>query len=723
MSSTSLYGATAQSGTVSTTNLTSLYSNTGAFTTGTVTTAVNSVTGGTGVTVNPTTGNVVVSIGQPVGTANNVTFANVTATGNLSNSYYTLANAVGTNGQVLTTDGAGATAWTNVSGLGLVNSVTGSGAGISVSPTTGAVVVTNTGVTSITGTANQIIASSSTGAVTLSTPQNIATTSSPTFANQTLTGSLTLNGSTSGSVNLSVPAVAGSSSMIIPSGSSTLVARDTTDTLTNKTISGVNNTISGIGNASLVNSSITLGTTNIALGATSLTPAGLTSVTVTQDPVAALDLATKQYVDQVATTGLTFHAPVQAATTASLASITGGTVTYNQPGGPGVGVGATITLSVALTVLDGYTLLNTNRILVKDEVNQTYNGVYTWATGGTVLTRATDADTYGANPNQLSLNDYFFTQNGTVNKGIAYVLNAPAGTIIFGTSAITFAEFSSSQVYTATAPIAITGTVISLNTVPIASGGTGQITANAAINALLPSQSGNAGKVLSTDGTNTSWSTLPSAGVTSITGTANQIIASSSTGAVTLSTPQDIATTSSPTFANITTTGDIAVNGGDITTTAATFNLINTTATTLNMGATATAVNIGAATGTVAINNPALSMGNGSAIITLASRIRLTQLLFTTSAATPNQIVFTDSASNYRNVKFQFDVVSGSDRHSADITLTNNGTTSYITVANEMWTNVSLTDWDTSISGSNVRLLVSPTNAVTNYRAWITGII
>jgi len=52
-----------------------------------------------------------------------------------------------------------------------------------------------------------------------------------------------------------------------------------------------------------------------------------------------------------------------------------------------------------------------------------------------------------------------------------------------------------------------------------------------------------------------SWNANVSAlggGVTSITGTANQVIASSSTGAVTLSLPQDIATTSSPTFANVT---------------------------------------------------------------------------------------------------------------------------------------------------------------------------
>jgi hypothetical protein len=39
----------------------------------------------------------------------------------------------------------------------------------------------------------------------------------------------------------------------------------------------------------------------------------------------------------------------------------------------------------------------------------------------------------------------------------------------------------------------------------IAQGGTGQTTANAAVNALLPAQTGQAGKVLGTDGTNTSW--------------------------------------------------------------------------------------------------------------------------------------------------------------------------------------------------------------------------
>jgi len=44
-------------------------------------------------------------------------------------------------------------------------------------------------------------------------------------------------------------------------------------------------------------------------------------------------------------------------------------------------------------------------------------------------------------------------------------------------------------------------------TLGIANGGTGQTTANAALNALLPSQGGNSGKFLTTDGTDTSWAT------------------------------------------------------------------------------------------------------------------------------------------------------------------------------------------------------------------------
>ena len=50
-------------------------------------------------------------------------------------------------------------------------------------------------------------------------------------------------------------------------------------------------------------------------------------------------------------------------------------------------------------------------------------------------------------------------------------------------------------------------------TIDIANGGTGQTTANAAFNALVPSQTGNTGKYLTTNGTDTSWATNASGDV------------------------------------------------------------------------------------------------------------------------------------------------------------------------------------------------------------------
>jgi hypothetical protein len=54
---------------------------------------------------------------------------------------------------------------------------------------------------------------------------------------------------------------------------------------------------------------------------------------------------------------------------------------------------------------------------------------------------------------------------------------------------------------------------------------------------------------------------------------------------------------------NTTLTGDIAVNGGDITTNQTTFNLVETTATTLNVGGAATTLNVGASSGTTNVRN------------------------------------------------------------------------------------------------------------------------
>ena len=57
-------------------------------------------------------------------------------------------------------------------------------------------------------------------------------------------------------------------------------------------------------------------------------------------------------------------------------------------------------------------------------------------------------------------------------------------------------------------------------TVPVTNGGTGASTANGGFNALAPSQTGNSGKYLTTDGTDTSWATNPLGTVTSVAATA-----------------------------------------------------------------------------------------------------------------------------------------------------------------------------------------------------------
>jgi hypothetical protein len=53
-----------------------------------------------------------------------------------------------------------------------------------------------------------------------------------------------------------------------------------------------------------------------------------------------------------------------------------------------------------------------------------------------------------------------------------------------------------------------------------------------------------------------------------------------------------------------TLTGDLGVNGGDITTTATTFNLVNATATTLSIGSAASTARLGATSGTLTLGNP-----------------------------------------------------------------------------------------------------------------------
>ena len=62
-----------------------------------------------------------------------------------------------------------------------------------------------------------------------------------------------------------------------------------------------------------------------------------------------------------------------------------------------------------------------------------------------------------------------------------------------------------------------------------------------------------------------------------------------------------------------TNTGDLAVNGGDITTTSTTANLLNTAATTINLGGVATAINIGSSLGSTVTAGGQFTINSGAA--------------------------------------------------------------------------------------------------------------
>lgn len=436
-----------------------------------------------------------------LGTSNQITVANGTGTGNptialADNPVLGGTGAMtlpkGTNAQqpagvegqlrfntsTSTFDGYSAGAWRQFSVAGGVTSFSAGSTGFSPSSgTSGAVVLSGTlnaasggtGANTLTG----YVYGNGTGIMTASTtiPNAGLVNSAITIngSSVSLGGSITVTATATNALTIGTGLTGTSyngSAPVTIAIDSTVATLTGNQTLTNKTISGASNTLTNIANASLTNSSVTVGTTAIALGASSLTLGGLTSVAVTQDPTSALQLATKQYVDAVAE-GLHVHASCAAATTGTLASITGGTVTYNNGSS---GVGATLTLSVALTTLDGYTLLNGDRVLVKNEATQANNGIYTWATGGTVLTRATDFDTAA----EMASGDFTFVSNGTLYANTGWVQTDPVTTV--GTSPVIWVQFSGAGTYTAGTGLTLAGSQFSITNTAVTAGAYGSAT-------------------------------------------------------------------------------------------------------------------------------------------------------------------------------------------------------------------------------------------------------
>jgi len=179
-------------------------------------------------------------------------------------------------------------------------------------------------------------------------------------------------------------------------------------------------------------------------------------LTLVQDPTSNLQAATKQYVDTIAAAGLHYHDPVRVEKEGNLSA------TYSN-GTAGVGATLTNNSTQAALTIDGVALSLNDRVLIYEQTNGYENGVYTVTNVGSastnwVLTRATDADSYGpSDPDSLGQGDAFFVLEGTAGAGELYVMNTE-GTITFGTTNITFTQVAATAVYSAGTGLTLTGT-------------------------------------------------------------------------------------------------------------------------------------------------------------------------------------------------------------------------------------------------------------------------
>jgi hypothetical protein len=273
------------------------------------------------------------------------------------------------------------------------------------------------------------------------------------------------------------------------------------------------------------------------------------------DPVQNQDVATKIYVDNAVSTAISYHPPVTAASTTTMAATTGGTISYTQPNGAGNGVGALLTTTGTFNLIDTANVQTVGtRILIKNEANAVYNGVYTWA-NATNIVRSTDTNTYGAgNVTSLGLNDYFFVLSGNVNLGSAYIVSAPTGTITFGTSNITFAQFSQSQVYTANtaAGISLTGTVINakVDGITTAFDGSGNISVKASANLTTPNIGAATGTSVSVT-SNITGGNLNAAGLSLSSNVVSTLNVTGNVAGINITTPGLISATGNITGGNI----------------------------------------------------------------------------------------------------------------------------------------------------------------------------
>lgn len=163
-------------------------------------------------------------------------------------------------------------------------------------------------------------------------------------------------------------------------------------------------------------------------------------------------LVNKEYVD-IAITGLDWKNSVRVATTSP--SDTSGYV-YNATNEP---AGLVWTGVTTAPVIDGVTLNDGDRILIKNALTQAGNGLFVYDATNQAFVRTDDANSSAEVSDGLAV----FVEEGTTNAGTAWVLTSPDGPANLGTDNIIFTQFAGTNLFVAGSGLSLNGNVFSVN--------------------------------------------------------------------------------------------------------------------------------------------------------------------------------------------------------------------------------------------------------------------
>ena len=351
----------------------------------------------------------------------------------------------------------------NITSVGTLTSlgVNGTVTAVAFTANTGVFTGNGNGLSSIVGanvTGTVASATAATNASALLQNTSTATSVFPTFSTSSANGNSSAVVSTGISANLANASITATTFVGALSGNATTAGTVVTAAQPNITSVGTLTSATVTGNVAAGNLTTT--------GVLSVTGTGVSSIAGNLDmtsntiinlatPTNPTDAATKQYVDDVAQ-GLNIHDSVAAATSTTLATTTGGTITYNNGSS---GVGANLVTTGTFNLIDGVNVQTAGtRILVKNEANAVHNGIYTWS-NATVITRATDYDSIP----EVEAGDFVFVTGGTLYDNTGWVQTSTVTAIGTAGNNIDFTQFSGAGTYTAGTGLTLTGSAFSVN--------------------------------------------------------------------------------------------------------------------------------------------------------------------------------------------------------------------------------------------------------------------